>query len=112
MKTEDFGKTREQLMAMPLEWLIANPLCPECRLGINFDCCKANCLAQKGYFKDGEKEKRFTEAEVKLIESQWNKQTGFLRDDGCILERRLMPEFCLRFTCNFRRKRTHIRNPK
>ena len=95
---------RKQLMAMPLEWLIENPLCPDCRPGINYICC-IPCRGIARY-EEGELEKRFSEDEIKEIKSMLVGPNSFLGENGCILPRKLRAEICLRYMCNFRAKQT------
>ncbi len=97
---------RKRIYGLPLSDHIKQSFCGECRPGMNFDCC-SECRKNKGYYGRNEKKKRFTKVEIDEIESNWNKQRGFLRDDGCAFKgkRKLMSEICLRTICNKYRSR-------
>lgn len=100
---------------LPLEKLIEKPNCGmKCPDGV-IGCpeCK-KCAENKAFWRAGEKEGRFTKAEIKMIDALWNKTDGFLRKDGCILAdkmgRKFMPVVCLRHVCIGCRLSPYLKN--
>lgn len=85
---------------LPLEKLIEEPncemMCPDGVVGCP-ECKK--CAEANAFWLYGEKEKRFTKAEIKMIDSLWDNEKGFLGDDDCVLERRNRPITCLKHIC-------------
>ena len=65
-------------------------------------CGCSHCAESHGFWNDHER-KQFSDAENKLIDSKWNKEKGYLGDNGCKLPRKLMPINCLSWTeCEFK----------
>ena len=98
---------RERIYNLPIKEHIKQSFCPECRPGIKYECCN-DCLLNKGFYGEKEKERRFTPKQIEEVESQWNDQTGFLGEFGCVLRRELRSEKCLRVICNIHRQRMNI----
>ena len=104
MEREERKQLLIKLKRLPLEQLIESPNCNfECPDNKKFACCVDEGCG-RGHFKKDEKEERFTEEDIKLIDSLWDKQTGFLRPHHCALPRRLMSINCLRHICKTWRK--------
>jgi hypothetical protein len=95
---------RDRIMNLPLDELIAKSYCPDCRPGLDYECCDT-CRIYRGHYTSSEKESRFTSAEIEQINSLWNGKKGFLGEGGCVLPRELRSEACLRMTCSKHRKR-------
>lgn len=103
MNKEEYKKWRKQQMELPLAELIAKPNCNfDCPEGRPFSCGCKECFINGGFWSEGEKEERFTEKEIRMIDCLFEENIGYLREDGCVLERKFRPEKCLRHVCDNR----------
>ena len=89
--------------------LVAKPACGfHCPPSMPFNCCR-DCgrLIKKVWSTDEEFTLRgFTEADRKLIKQLWvDDKQGYLTKGGCGLPRRLRPFNCLKYVCEYAKKR-------
>ncbi|RLC36813.1 hypothetical protein DRH27_04650 [Candidatus Falkowbacteria bacterium] len=92
-------------MKLPLKKLFDKPNCGcDCPNEAPFSCGCENCLDEKGYFVESEKDKRarllnLTADEIRLWEILLTDKGYFVTDSGCSLPRKLRSEKCLRYIC-------------
>lgn len=88
-------------MCLSLDECIVSPNCKMLcvKHGKVPDCC-GRCVEKKGYYRAGEKRKRFTFDEIQEIEAKFNMGTGFSSKTGCVLPRHLRSEMCVKHICD------------
>lgn len=97
---EAYRRWRRRQMGLPLAELVKEPNCGLHCIGTayEFSCGCSSC--SKSYWQDGEIDRRLTATDIQFLKDSWNKKTGWLRGDGCVLPRRIRPEECLRVICD------------
>ena len=104
MDKEERKQLRIRLRRLPLEQLIEKPNCNfECP-GEKFICCVEEGCGHGHFTKNEKQERGFTEEDIILIDSLFDKDAGFLTPTGCNLPRKLRSINCLRHVCNAWRK--------
>ena len=95
-----YNEKKHEILGMSIEDLVKEPCCGlNCPPDKPFSCDCASCYVTKGWYEDGEKNERFSPEQVSQINGLWNDKTGFLREDGCVLERELRSDKCVRYAC-------------
>ena len=85
-----------------LQELIDKPNCGfNCPPGKPFCCDHKGCIRiYREFWTDEEKAERFSEEDLAEIDKVFDEKKGFLRDDGCVLPRKLRPFTCLAAKCS------------